>query len=720
MNKPTFFNLFLLLLLLCTPQAWGQLSPKDNTTFQTSGFFRPEVDIRADRVMVYGIHRLPERIQSWKEQGYHIDFMIGISWGVSNDYLDGKIDGVNHWDQAQIRQNGDTIWHGTTRGVPYIIPNDAFIAYMKEYVIKKVIDEGVEYIFLEEPEIWMFAGYSEAFKREWEKYYGFPWRPQHESPENTYLSHKLKYHLNYKAIEECFTYAKDYAKSIGREVKCYVATHSLVNYTAWQLVSPEASLASLDCVDGYIGQVWTGTARTANYYNGMSKERVFENAYLEYDCTESMTAPTGRRVYFLTDPIEDAVRDWDDYKRNYQATFAAKLFFPRNNYYEVMPWPDRIYLSKYPNPATGKSENISPAYATQMQVMINTLNDMPVTDNKISGSGGIGILMSNSGMFQFSPSHKGYSDPGLSNLYGFYNPLFKRGIPVRTVHIENLYHPNTLKDIQVLLMSYAGMKPMQEEQHTYLAEWVKKGGVLIYCARDNDPFQSVMEWWNTNGKNYSAPSEHLFELIGIDPDQALIGAKAGKGKVYVVRQDPKEFVLQANNDQELLRLVEQAYQKDAKAGKLKYKNYYTLSRGYYDLIAVMEESVSDDSYTAKGLYVDLFDPTLPICKTKTVRPGEQAFLLNLKKISRKEAPRVLCGAARVYQAQTNDGKFTFLTRSPSKTRNAMRVLLKKEPVKITATHQGEPIKVTYSWDNTSKTCLLQYDNYSDGVTVTIE
>ena len=41
-------------------------------------------------------------------------------------------------------------------------------------------------------------------------------------------------------------------------------------------------------------------------------------------------------------------------------------------------------------------------------------------------------------------------------------------------------------------MSYAGMKPMQEEQHTYLAEWVKKGGVLIYCARDNDPFQSVM------------------------------------------------------------------------------------------------------------------------------------------------------------------------------------------------------------------------------------
>ena len=34
-------------------------------------------------------------------------------------------------------------------------------------------------------------------------------------------------------------------------MKCYVPTHSLVNYSQWQIVSPEASLASLPCVDGY-------------------------------------------------------------------------------------------------------------------------------------------------------------------------------------------------------------------------------------------------------------------------------------------------------------------------------------------------------------------------------------------------------------------------------------------------------------------------------------
>ena len=79
-------------------------------------------------------------------------------------------------------------------------------------------------------------------------------------------------------------------------------THSLVNYAQWQIVSPEASLASLESVDGYIAQVWTGTSREPNYFDGIKKERVFENAFLEYGCMESMTAPTGRKVFFLTGP----------------------------------------------------------------------------------------------------------------------------------------------------------------------------------------------------------------------------------------------------------------------------------------------------------------------------------------------------------------------------------------------------------------------------------
>ena len=170
---------------------------------------------------------------------------------------------------------------------------------------------------MEEPEFWARAGYSDAFKEEWQAYYGFPWRAQHESPENTYLANKLKYHLYYRALDEVFTFAKAYGRSKGMDVRCYVPTHSLVNYASWQIVSPEASLASLSCVDGYIAQVWTGTSREATFYNGEVRERVFENAFLEYGSMCSMTAPTGRKMFFLTDPIEDRQKDWLDYKLNY-------------------------------------------------------------------------------------------------------------------------------------------------------------------------------------------------------------------------------------------------------------------------------------------------------------------------------------------------------------------------------------------------------------------
>ena len=38
---------------------------------------------------------------------------------------------------------------------------------------------------------------------------------------------------------------KNMVNQKGLDVKCYVPTHSLINYTSWQIVSPEASLASL-------------------------------------------------------------------------------------------------------------------------------------------------------------------------------------------------------------------------------------------------------------------------------------------------------------------------------------------------------------------------------------------------------------------------------------------------------------------------------------------
>lgn len=697
----------------------------EKTAFQTSNPWKPATDVRADVAIVYSVkdhHRqgsltFEERVQTWRDRGYTTHFMSGIAWGEYQDYFTGEWDGEWHLDEGQVTQKGDTIWHG--RMVPYIVPSKNFIKYMKEKVIKRVIDAGIDAIYLEEPEFWARAGYSEAFKREWKEYYGFDWRPQHESPENTYLSNKLKYHLYYRAVEECFSYAKEYGKSKGLDVRCYVPTHSLVNYSQWMIVSPEASLASLPSVDGYIAQVWTGTSREPNYFNGQEKERVFETAFLEYGSMESMTAPTGRKMYFLTDPIEDWPRDWADYKKNYQATFAAQLLYPMIADYEVMPWPDRIYEGTYRTSADSeKKERIPRFYSTQMQVMINTLNDMPLSENKVSGSQGIGILMSNSLMFQRFPTHQGYDDPQLSNFYGQALPLLKRGVPVKTVHIENVSFAQTLEDIKILIMSYSNMKPMEQTAHDYLAKWVKKGGILVYSGRDDDPFQTVQEWWNTNGNNFKAPSEDLFQELGMNAPFEAGEYTYGKGKIVILRQDPKEFVLEENSDTEFVNTVKQLVESGSNVEKLEFKNHFSLTRGPYEIISVVNENADQSPYTIEGKLIDLFDPTIPVLDVKQVNPGEQAFLYNIGRVENPETPQVLATAARIYEEEITKKSYAFVAKSPLNTTNVMRVLLPGEAQEIAVQDgNGNPVESTTSWDELSKTCFLSFENNPDGVHV---
>lgn len=706
---------------------------REKTAFQTGQPWKPTTDNRADVAIVYGVGGNPsekrsgmtfeQRVQSWRDKGYITHFMTGIAWGEYQDYFTGKWDGKWHLDEGQVTQKGDTIWHGHM--VPYIVPSMNFIQYMKENHIKRVIDAGIDAIYLEEPEFWARAGYSDAFKREWKEYYGFDWRPQHESAENTYLANKLKYHLYYRALNECFTYAKEYGKSKGMDVRCYVPTHSLVNYSQWQIVSPEASLASLPCVDGYIAQVWTGTSREPNYFNGVVKERVFETAFLEYGCMESMTAPTGRKVFFLTDPIEDWPRDWADYKKNYQATFTAKLLYPNNNNYEVMPWPDRIYEGLYRTSANSEEKARIPRfYSTQMQVMINTLNNMPLSDNKVSGSSGISVLMANSLMFQRAPQPvAGYDDPQLSNFYGQALPLLKRGVPVHLLHLENVSYPETWKNTKVLLMTYSNMKPLDKETHKFIAEWVKNGGVLVYSTRDTDPFQNVQEWWNQGEEKFNTPSEHLFQLMGIDKKAKEGEYTYGNGTVYVIRKDPKEFVLKEGSDKEFIATVKRMYEEKAKAGTLEFKNHFYLERGAYDLAAVLDEgSISNEPYIIKGRLIDLFDPTLPVLTEKVVQPGEQAFLLDVNRIKGQDKPQVLCGAARTYEEKVGKKDFSFVAKSPINTTNVMRVLLPAEPESVViADAKGNAlVEATSQWDAQSKTCLLTFENNPEGVKVSFK
>jgi hypothetical protein len=728
------------------------LEKQEKTTFQTSGQWKPTTDVRSDVAIVYGVGgragmTFAQRVQSWRDRGYHVSFMTGIAWGSYQDYFLGRWDGVPHPDEGQAEQNGDTIWHGNN--TPYIVPTTNYLRYFKEQIIKQVIDTGIDAIYLEEPEFWARAGYSPAFKREWKAYYGFDWKPQHESAENTYLSNKLKYFLYYRALDEVFTYAKEYGASKGMKVRCYVPTHSLLNYSLWQIVSPEASLASLPSVDGYIVQAWTGTSREPNYFNGLAKERTFETAFLEYGCMRSMTVPTGRKLFFENDPVEDTRRDWADYKRNYETTFTAELFYPDIVNYEVMPWPDRIFDGQYYVSRTNNERASMPrTYSSQLLVMINTLNHMKVSDDKVSGTQGIGVLMGNSLMFQRLPTHddgKAWADPYFSNFYetsGMYHrfptsnklmdpqlsdffgealPLLKRGVPVGIVHLENLGYEKALSDLKILLMSYSDMKPLSAKPHEELAQWVRRGGIIVYSGRDDDPFQTVTEWWNTGGTNFNCPADDLFVRLGLGRNPKEGTYSVGKGRICIIRMDPKEYVLESGRDFMLRDKVEALY-KQSTGHKIEYKNNLRLQRGPYDIISVMDESVSSEPYTIKGKLIDLFDPALPVVEQKQVKPGEQACLYNIGRVSNPHTPQVLASASRVYDEKIGDRSYSFVAKSPAKTTGVMRILLPSEPRKITLTDANDKAvpELKSSWDPLGKTSFLSFENNPDGVKVALE
>ena len=709
--------LILVLLALALVQSFTSQSQirNEKTVFQTSRGWMPEIDIRADAAIVYGVDGNPsdrngkssfeERVSSWSDEGYQVHFMTGIAWGSYQDYFLGKWDGINHLGEGQVQMNGDTIWHG--RNVPYIVPTASFINYMKEQVVKRVIDNGVTSIYLEEPEFWARAGYSSAFKKAWQDFYKSPWQAQDESPEATWLANKLKYQLYFDAIDEVSTYAKEYGKSKDLDVKVYIPTHSLINYSSWAIVSPEASLASLPGIDGYIAQVWTGTSREPVFYNGIKKERTFENAFLEYGSMVSMTKPTGRKLFFLTDPIEDRRKTWEDYKQNYQATFIAQLLYPSVANFEVMPWPERIYTSPYQVAGSDEKILIPNAYSTQMQVMINALNEIPETTNRVSGSKGIDIILSNSLMFQRFPQHKGYDDPALSNFYGLALPLLKKGIPVGTVHLENLGNKASLKETKVLIMSYSNLKPGSAEDHKYLEEWVKKGGTLVYCSSDSDPFQTVKEWWNTD-YTYKTPSAHLFDLLKIKPTTGTQKYSHGKGNVYILNKDPKDFVTSSSGDSEFLNIVKTAY--TAQGEQWIEKNNFYLKRDQFDIVSVLEESVNDEPFTFDGPVIDLFDPELPVLNVKKVIPGEQSLVINLNRVE-KSKPQVLATAARISDEKISANSYIFSSRSPVKTVNTMRILVPKKPLSIEITDAASTKQAfTQKWDQDSSTLLLKFDN----------
>lgn len=630
---------------------------EERLSFQALDPWRASVDLNADVAMVYDIDEtLPERLKTYVDAGYIPHVMSGVTWGEYAEYYYGDFDGANHMDEVQMEEGGELIGHGKDNY--YICPTIPYGNFLIKGV-KRAIDAGAQAIHMEEPEYWVRAGYSEGFKREWLDHYGEPWQDPVGSPDAQYRASKLKYYLYRRTLQQIFTFVDEYKKEIGRDVKCYVPTHSMLNYAQWGIVSPQSSLLQVGC-DGYIAQVWTGTSRTPNIYEGRKRQRTFETAFLEYGSMQNLVRASGRRMWYLNDPIEDnANHSWWDYRTNWESTLVASLLQPEVWHYEIMPWPHRIFEKNYPAEQPVRKDTpripIPSAYATELQSVITAMGDMKQPADRVmwthAGTKGTGVLVADTMMFQrFGPDQ---SDEDLGSFYGLSLPLLMRGVPVEPVQIETAQ----LETYRVLLLTYEGQKPPKPGFHDALAAWVDQGGALIVVDNDTDPFNRVREWWNSDGSDYPTPRHHLFEKLGLDVS-AVGTHQVGRGVVVFASESPAALSRSADGADRVRHWVQTGM--DGVGVEWSESNAFVLRRGPYIVAAGLGDVDSTpvgETTVLTGRMIPLFDAGLPTIASYEVVPGSRALLVDLNRVAYDIG--VVAAACRARNQQITDTSIGF-------------------------------------------------------------
>ena len=784
-------------------------SEQENTSFQDHAPFDVRLDIQTDVAMVYGLDRdLPARLEGWRSAGYIPHVMTGVSWGAYQAYVNGEWDGQQHYDDAQAAVGDFKLEHGINQGsdIFYMVPSRPYTAYLFEG-LKQVVDSGAVALHLEEPEFWVRAGYGDGFKREWQEFYGEAWQEPTSSPDARYRASQLMQHLYTRALTDLSRDLKGYARSKGvADFRIYVPTHSLLNYAHWRIVSPESKLYEIPDCDGIIAQVWTGTARTYNVYQGVSKERTFETAFCEYGSSVAMVRGTGKRLWLLADPIEDNPNySWSDYRLNWERTVVASLYFPDVSRFEVVPWPRRVLTRTYPradllsevplrvlvdaylkrvndevrantvevierfekfaeedgfqpmetlgfaakprdgelkfgdlltyifsfyqylnatepqenavrlrdtlaafyHDPTEEREGIPAAYATELEVVWNALADMEWSDyHWLNDAPGVGLCVSDTLMYQRGDPDA--SDPHLSSIYGVAMPLIKHGLPLQIVQLEALERPGYLDGMEILLLSYDGMKPPSAEIHAVLARWVEQGGVLIVFG-DGDAYNSVRSWWTGQ---YASPQVHLFELMDVKDASSTA---FGRGQVVVVGQSPTELAYDPLGGERVREVVRQACQQIKR--EWNETNTLILQRGPYVIAAGMEETELEATAgrTLDGKYVNLFDADLMVVSNPVIAPGSQWLLYDLAYAA--PAPAwIIAASGRIDDERALADSISFTIRSAQETNAAVSVLLPAKPAQI----ELQPLsRMTERWDEASRLLYLSFPAQHTGTSVTI-
>ncbi|MEM2848955.1 MAG: hypothetical protein QXI36_01615, partial [Candidatus Bathyarchaeia archaeon] len=387
-------------------------------------------------------------VKNWKINGYEVWVMVSASHDWTGGYVEGAFDGLTHYDEVQTYADGRMARIG--RGY-YMVPAEGWTTYVK-HLIEEAIKAGVDGVVLEEPEFWIDAFFSEAFKRHLLHFYGGS-SLQEDNRSLKEVIGSLMAEL-YLELERNIFY---YVKRLNPNVKTFLALHSPLNYAEWGISTHYAKTLDIQSLDGYIAQVWSDTARTPIY----GTTALFEHAYLEYTYFENLVEGIGKTLILLMDPkSDDPNYTWSDYREWYEKTVVATLMI-NSTCFELLPWPERVFG----DPA------IPHDYVVELVNVFKVLSVVPPLERE---GPIIGIPISDSYLWARDSPPQG--------VYLLALPLMVHGYWIQIFPIEKVVDPAFLKKFTAIILNYELWRPTDASIVDKLSQWVKEGGILFYVG----------------------------------------------------------------------------------------------------------------------------------------------------------------------------------------------------------------------------------------------
>ena len=680
------------------------------TMFQTDQRYDARQGMAVDGVIVHrhsvGLLDLNSHSSSWQARGGKVGRMFFADSDAGNIYWTGGWDGTNHTDDVEIDSSGNQITAGGTR--PYMVPTSGWTSYLMEETEKALL-AGASAIFPEEPLAHAYSGYSPSFKQLWVDHYGIPWQAQDSSALARFLTAQLKSKLYFDLEETLMETTHSYEGARVSDPAFIIPIHSIYGNIAAQLVAPLGASTTLGEVDGYIGQIWTGPINWSLAQYASSEKSFFGSAYALYDYFTQLTVGTDKKLWLLVDPVEDDPNHtWAEFSEWYQHSVTAMLMMPMVDSYEVMPWPERIFL---PGFQTGGGTPAPDDFRKTVLAITQVLQEIPLGGQwSMMGSdevsAGIAVAIADSSMW------KEYNSTNLQGVYGQLLPLIERGVPVSACVLERAAGMPYMDSHTVIVVSYEDFKPVAEEMNTDLTAWVQRGGVLILLGNSNDDLDGDPSfWWSQLG--FASPMHHLLDQVG--------GTGPGDwsfGSGYVIRNEvsPAAFANPGVATSTYLPLIDLAIQHTDSGGTLFTPGYFMMQRGPFVIAHARSQAIS-----AVGQFVDIYDPDLSIVNGISLALGESGLFREVTQIvDGGGPPQVLHATHRLMSQQSDAAGVQFFVKGPRDTPAVVRVFLGGQSISsITAVDSaGQSVSVTQTAEGT--TARLEFPNDPDGVDVTVQ